>query len=156
VSADADFITAIRWQGPGTRPRGADTVRGFREFVLRGNVVDLAVAVVIGGAFAAVVASFVSDVLTPLLGLIGVPDFREAAVTVGNAQVRYGLFLNALLTFLLVLAAIYFAVVKPMIALAARRRTETDVASETKVCAECLSSIPAAARRCAFCTASQT
>lgn len=130
-------------------------IRGFREFVLRGNVVDLAVAVVIGVAFAAVVASLVEDILTPLLGILGVPDFRTAAVTVGSAQVRYGIFLNALLAFLLVALAIYLFVIKPMNALAARRKTETPVAETTKECPECLSSIPAAARRCAFCTTSQ-
>ncbi len=126
-------------------------MREFREFILRGSVVDLAVAFVIGAAFAAVVGSFVTDILTPLLGLVGLPDFREAAVTVGSAQLRYGLFLNALIIFLLVAAAIFFFVVKPMNALAARRKTEPDVASETKSCPECLSSIPQGARRCAFC-----
>jgi large conductance mechanosensitive channel len=131
-------------------------VSEFRQFILRGNVVDLAVAVVIGAAFAAVVGSFVSDILTPLLGLVGVPDFRSAAVTVGSAEVRYGLFLNALIAFLLVAAAVFFFVVKPMNALAARQKTEPDVASETKPCPECLSNIPAAARRCAFCTATQS
>ncbi len=131
------------------------TVREFREFILRGNVVDLAVAVVIGAAFAAVVGSFVADILTPLLGLLGVPDFRQAAITVGSAEVRYGLFLNALITFLLVAAAIFFFVVKPMNALAARRSTGRESAPTTKDCPECLSSIPAAARRCAFCTAPQ-
>ncbi len=99
-----------------------DPYEEFRDFVLRGNVVDLAVAFVIGAAFAAVVTSFVSDILTPLLGLIGVPDFREASVTVGAAEVRYGVFLNALIAFLLVAAAIFFFVVKPMSALAARRK----------------------------------
>ena len=127
-------------------------MKGFREFILRGNVVDLAVAVVIGAAFAAVVGSFVADILTPLLGLFGVPDFRTASATVGNAEVRYGLFLNALITFLLVAAAIYFFVVKPMNALVTRRKMEQDVASATKECPQCLSSIPAAARRCSFCT----
>ena len=86
---------------------------GFRDFILRGNVVDLAVAVVIAAAFGAVIASFVADILTPLLGLIGVPDFSTLSVTVGAAEVRYGLFLNALITFFLVAAAIYFVIVKP-------------------------------------------
>ncbi len=125
----------------------------FRDFILRGNVVDLAVAFVIGAAFATVVSSFVADILTPLLGLFGVPDFREASVTVGAAQVRYGLFLNALISFLLVAAAVFFFVVKPMNALAARRMSEPDVPA-TANCPECLSSIPAGARRCAFCTTS--
>jgi large conductance mechanosensitive channel len=130
-------------------------VKEFREFVLRGNVVDLAVAFVIGAAFAAVITSFVTDVLTPLLGLVGIPDFRDAAITVGTAEVRYGRFLNALIAFLLVAAAIYFFVVKPMNALAARRKTEPEVDEETKSCPECLSRIPSGASRCAFCAAGQ-
>ena len=128
---------------------------GFREFVLRGNVIELAVAVVIGAAFGAVVTSFVADILTPLLGLVGVPDFREAAVTVGDAQVRYGLFLNALLAFLLVAAAIYFFVVAPMNALEARRQAGAASTPTTKTCTECASEIPIAARRCPMCTQPQ-
>jgi large conductance mechanosensitive channel len=127
-------------------------ISGFREFVLRGNVIDLAVAVVIGAAFGAVVTSFVTDVLTPLLGLVGVPDFRDAAVTVGNAEVRYGLFLNALISFLLVALAIYLFVVQPMNALEARRQRGKDETPTTKTCPECASEIPAAARRCPMCT----
>ena len=130
-------------------------MKEFREFILRGNVVDLAVAVVIGAAFAAVVNSFVADILTPLLGLLGLPDFREASVTVGNAEVRYGLFLNALIAFLLVAAAIFFFVVRPMNALAERSKTGREEAPATKECPECLSSIPARARRCSFCTSPQ-
>ena len=127
-------------------------ISGFREFVLRGNVIDLAVAVVIGAAFGAVVTSFVADVLTPLLGLIGVPDFRDAAVTVGSAEIRYGLFLNALISFLLVALAIYLFVVQPMNALEARRQRGKDETPTTKTCPECASEIPAAARRCPMCT----
>jgi large conductance mechanosensitive channel len=127
-------------------------MQGFREFIMRGNVVDLAVAVVIGAAFGAVIASFVADILTPLLGALGVPDFSTASVTVGDAEVRYGLFLNALITFLLVAAAIYFFVVKPMNALEARRQAGLDEAPTTQTCPECASEIPAAARRCPMCT----
>lgn len=130
-------------------------IREFRDFVLRGNVIDLAVGIVIGAAFVAIVSSFVADVLTPLLGLLGVPDFTRAVVLVGSAEVRYGLFLNALISFLLVAAAIFFFVVKPMNRLADARKTEPDVSSTTKDCPECLSSIPEAARRCAFCTSTQ-
>lgn len=130
-------------------------IREFRDFVLRGNVIDLAVGIVIGAAFGAIVSSFVVDVLTPLLGLLGVPDFTRAVVLVGSAEVRYGLFLNALISFLLVAAAIFFFVVKPMNRLADARKTEPDVSSTTKDCPECLSSIPEAARRCAFCTSTQ-
>jgi large conductance mechanosensitive channel len=127
-------------------------INGFREFILRGNVIDLAVAVVIGAAFGAVVTSFVTDVLTPLLGLLGVPDFRDAAVTVGNAEVRYGLFLNALISFVLVALAIYLFIVQPMNALEARRQRGQDETPTTKTCPECASEIPAAARRCPMCT----
>ena len=127
-------------------------LREFRDFILRGNVVELAVAVVIGAAFGVVITSFVSDILTPLLGLLGVPDFSAASVQVGSAEVRYGRFLNALIAFVLVAAAIFFLVIKPVNALDARRRTEPEVAAETRECPECLSSIPLHARRCAFCT----
>ena len=96
-------------------------VREFREFLLRGNVVDLAVAVVIGAAFGAIVTSLVEDILTPLLGLVGIPDFTTWVITVGEAEMRIGLFLNALISFVLIAAAIFFVVVKPMQALAAAR-----------------------------------
>jgi large conductance mechanosensitive channel len=128
---------------------------GFREFILRGNVIELAVAVVIGAAFGAVVNSFVADILTPLLGLVGVPDLREAAITVGAAEVRYGLFLNALIAFLLVAAAIYLFVVAPMNALEARRQAGAEATPTTKTCPECASEIPMAARRCPMCTQPQ-
>ena len=128
-------------------------MKDFRAFILRGNVVDLAVGLVIGAAFAAVITSFVADILTPLLGLLGVPDFREAAVQVGEAQVRYGLFLNALIAFLLVALAIFVFVVKPVNRMMARRKTGTEVDETVRDCPECLSSIPRAATRCAFCTA---
>lgn len=122
-------------------------LKGFRDFIMRGNVVDLAVAFVIGGAFAAVVTSFVGDILTPLLGLLGVPDFSTLVfVTPGGAEVRYGLFLNALISFALIAAAIYFLVVAPM-----NRRRQPESPS-TKTCPFCASEIPLAAKRCPECT----
>lgn len=127
-------------------------ISGFREFIMRGNVIDLAVAVVIGTAFGAVVGSFVADVLTPLLGLVGLPDFRDASAQVGSAEVRYGLFLNALIAFVLVALAIYLFVVKPMNALEARRQRGAAGTATTKACPECASEIPDAARRCPMCT----
>ena len=130
-------------------------VREFRDFVLRGNVIDLAVAVVIGAAFGTVVNAFVTGILTPLLGLLGLPDLAEWTIRVGTAEVRYGVFLTALIAFLLVAAAIFFFVVRPMNRLNEARRTEPDTASVTRECPECLSSIPQAARRCAFCTSPQ-
>lgn len=127
-------------------------VQGFREFILRGNVVELAVAVVIGAAFGAVVTSFVADILTPLIGIFGTPNFDELTVTIGRAEVRYGLFLNALFSFLMVAAAIYFFVVRPINALEARRQAGAVPTPTSKTCTECTSEIPIAARRCPMCT----
>jgi large conductance mechanosensitive channel len=128
-------------------------IRDFRDFLLRGNVIDLAVAVVIGAAFVAVVTSFVADVLTPLLGLIGVPNFSTLSFTAGEATVSYGLFLNTLISFILVAAAIFFFVVKPMNALAARRAAkEPGEAPTTKPCPFCATDIPMGATRCPHCT----
>ena len=129
---------------------------GFRDFIMRGNVVDLAVAVVIGAAFGALVNSFTTDILTPLLGLVGVPDFRELTLTTpGGAEITYGNFLNALVSFLLVAAAIYFFVVSPLNALEARRQRGAESTPTTKTCTECASEIPMAARRCPMCTQPQ-
>jgi len=127
-------------------------LKEFQAFVLRGNVIDLAVGVVIGGAFGLVISSLVENVLTPLTGIFRVPDFRSLAVEVGPATLSYGLFLNAVISFLLVSAAIFFLVVKPVNKLNERRRTEPDVVSTTRDCPQCLSSIPNAASLCAFCT----
>ena len=124
--------------------------KGFREFILRGNVVDLAVAVVIAGAFGAVIASFVADILTPLLGVFGVPDFSTLTLTVGSASIRYGIFLNVLITFALVAVAIYFFVVKPKAALDARMAAAEE--ATTKACPHCATDIPIAATRCPNCT----
>lgn len=127
----------------------------FKAFLLRGNVVDLAVAVVIGAAFGAVVTSFVANLLTPLIAVPGSTDFSNLRFTVGGGTFNYGQFINDLLAFILIAAAIFFFVVKPVNVLMARHKTEPEVDSTTKECAECLSSIPVAARRCAFCTAQQ-
>jgi len=103
-------------------------VKEFREFLLRGNVVDLAVAVVIGAAFGAVVTSFVEDIITPLLGLIGIPDFSTWTITVGEAELRPGVFLNALISFVVVALAIFFFVIKPMNTAMRRFRKEEETA----------------------------
>ena len=124
-------------------------LKGFRDFIMRGNVVDLAVAFVIGGAFAAVVTSFVSDILTPLLGLLGVPDFATLSFKAGSADVRYGLFLNALIAFILVALVIYFVLVVPMQRM---RRGDESPAPSTKACPFCATDIPIAASRCPNCT----
>jgi large conductance mechanosensitive channel len=128
-------------------------LREFRDFLMRGNVVDLAVAVVIGAAFGAVVTSFTTNILTPLLGILGVPDFSTLSFELGKATVQYGTFLNALVAFILVAAAIFFFVVKPMNAMAARRAAkEPAAAPATKTCPECATEIPVAAKRCPHCT----
>jgi large conductance mechanosensitive channel len=130
-------------------------LKGFKEFLLRGNVVDLAVAVVIGAAFGAVVAAFVKDLLTPLIAAIaGRPDFSALTFTVNNSKFLYGEFINAVVSFLLVAAAIYFFVVVPMKSVMDRMKPKAPVvAPSTQKCPECLSEIPLTARRCAFCTA---
>ncbi len=126
----------------------------FRQFVLRGNVVDLAVAVVIGAAFGAVVASMVEDLITPLIAAVaGKSDFSGLTFELRGSEFRYGEFLNALLSFFVIAAVVFFFVVKPLNTLLARLRPEPAVDQPTRACPECLSDIPAPARRCAFCTA---
>ncbi len=129
-------------------------MKGFKQFLLRGNVVDLAVAVVMGAAFGAVVTALVKDLLTPLIAaVVGKPDFSAFTITINNSKFLYGDFLNALVSFLLIGAAVYFAVVVPMNALMARlQRGEAPPDPTTKQCPECLSTIPIKAHRCAFCT----
>ncbi len=127
-------------------------LQDFKAFILRGNVVDLAIAVVIGAAFGAVVTSLVEDVFTPLLAIPGKTDFSQLSWTIGGGVIKYGSFLNALLAFLSIAFVVFFFVVKPVNALMARRKTEPDVESTTKDCAYCLSSIPVGASVCAFCT----
>jgi large conductance mechanosensitive channel len=128
-------------------------LKEFRSFVLRGNLVDLAVAVVIGTAFTAVVTALVRDLITPLIAAIfGKPMFGALDFTINGSRFAYGDFLNAALSFLIVAAVVFFLVVKPVNMLMARLRTEPDVESPTRGCPECLSQIPVDARRCAFCT----
>ncbi len=128
--------------------------REFRQFLLRGNVVDLAVAVVIGAAFGAVVTALVQDLLTPLIAAIFTqPDFSTLAFTLNNSTFRYGHFINAVISFLVIAAAVFFFVVKPVNMLIARSRRQPPEDPTTMKCPECLSTIPLQARRCAFCTA---
>jgi large conductance mechanosensitive channel len=130
---------------------------GFKKFLLRGNLVDLAVAFVIGAAFATLITALVADFITPLLGLIGGKGaFGNRSFTVRNSVFAYGNFINALIAFLIVAAVLYFFVVVPFSALLARFKKEPDVDVPVRDCPECLSSIPAAASRCAFCTAVST
>ena len=129
-------------------------LKGFRQFMLRGNVIDLAVAVVIGGAFGAVVTALVKDLITPLLAAVGgKPDFSAIAFTVNGSKFPIGDFINSIVSFAMIGAAIYFFVVIPVNALQARiNRGEAPPDPTTKKCPECLSEVPIAARRCAFCT----
>ena len=129
-------------------------IKGFRDFILRGNVVDLAIAVVIGAAFGAVVTAFTASILTPLIAAIGgQPDFSALSFTINGSKFAYGTFINALISFVIVAAVIYFLVVTPMNTMQQRFKTEQPVDKPTRDCPECESSIPATARRCAFCTA---
>jgi len=126
----------------------------FRTFLLRGNVVDLAVGVVIGAAFGAVVTSLVKNLLTPIVAaFIGTPDFSGLTFTINDSRFLYGDFINALIAFLAIAAAVFFFVVKPVNELMERYRTEPDPDERTQKCPECLSQIPVSARRCAFCSA---
>jgi large conductance mechanosensitive channel len=128
-------------------------LREFRTFILRGNLVDLAVAVVVGTAFTAVVNAIVKDLITPLIAAIGgKPNFGNLAFTINGSRFAYGDFLNALVTFLLVSAVLFYVVIKPVNALMDALRTEPEVESPTRPCPQCLSQIPRAASRCAFCT----
>jgi large conductance mechanosensitive channel len=128
-------------------------LKEFRDFILRGNVIDLAVGIVIGAAFGATVTSFVGNVLTPLLGLLRIPDFSTLSFKAGETPVPYGLFLNQLITFVLIAAAIFFFVVKPVNAMTARlKKPEGDDEPPIKTCPYCATDIPAAATRCPHCT----
>ena len=129
-------------------------MKEFRQFILRGNLVDLAVAVVIGAAFTALVTALVADLITPFLAAIGGnPDFSQLSFTINGSHLLYGSFVNALISFVIIAAVLFFLVVKPVNALMNMRRTEPEVEQTTHACPECLSQIPLAARRCAFCTA---
>ena len=116
-------------------------IKELQDFLFRGNIVDLAVAVVIGGAFAILIASLVADIITPLLGLLGIPDFSTWTIEVGDAEMRIGLFLNALISFLIIGAAIFFIVVKPMNAISARSAKDEEAEPEGPTEVELLTEI---------------
>ena len=129
-------------------------LREFKQFLLRGNVIDLAVAVVIGAAFGAVVTALVEDLVTPLIAAIGgQPDFSGLDFTINKSRFLYGAFLNSLISFVVIAAVIFFFVIKPVNVLIERARREPPADPTTMKCPECLSEIPIGARRCAFCTA---
>lgn len=128
-------------------------LKEFKLFLLRGNVVDLAVGVVIGAAFSSIVTALVSDLITPFIAAIAkVPDFSDLFFTLNNSKFMYGHFLNALISFLLVAVTIFFFIIKPMNFLIAKSRKEEPVDPTTKKCKECLSEIPIDAKRCSHCT----
>ena len=128
-------------------------LKGFKEFIMRGNVIDLAVAVVIGAAFGAVITAFVTNILTPLIAaIVGKPDFSAFVASLNGSEIKYGLFLNALISFLLIAAAIYFVMVAPMNAWKARQaRGQAPPDPTTKTCDACLETIAIAARKCKWC-----
>jgi large conductance mechanosensitive channel len=133
-------------------------MKGFKQFIMRGNVLDLAVAVVVGAAFGAVVTALVKDLITPLVAaIVGKPDFSAIQFEINGSKFLMGDFINALISFLLIAAAVYFFVILPVnVLMAQMRRGETPPDPTTKPCPECLSTIPIAARRCAFCTTALT
>ncbi|QQR78596.1 MAG: large conductance mechanosensitive channel protein MscL [Candidatus Moraniibacteriota bacterium] len=128
-------------------------LKEFKQFLLRGNVVDLAVGVVVGAAFGTIVTALVSDLLTPLIAaIVQVPDFGGLSFTLNGSEFKYGHFLNALISFILVAGAVFFFVVKPMNLLITKARQEPSADPTTKKCRECLSEIPIEAKRCSHCT----
>jgi large conductance mechanosensitive channel len=134
-------------------PYGGRMLKGFRDFILRGNVVDLAIAVIIGAAFNAIVTSLVGDVLNPLIAaVIGKPDFSGVILHIGSGNIKVGNFLNAVVSFVIVASVVYFCIVLPLNHLLSRiKKPEAAAAPTTKPCPECLSDIPLAAKRCAHC-----
>ncbi|MDQ2787448.1 MAG: large conductance mechanosensitive channel protein MscL [Chloroflexota bacterium] len=125
----------------------------FKAFILRGNVVDLAVGIIIGAAFGTVVSAFVKDLITPLIAAIGgKPDFAALGFTINHSRFLLGDFINAVVSFLIIALVVFFFVVRPVNALMNLRKTETPAIAKTRECPYCLSSIPIAASRCAFCT----
>ena len=130
-------------------------LQGFKAFLLRGNVVDMAVGIVVGAAFGTVVSSFVKDLLTPLIAaIVKQPDFSKVAFTINGSKFMIGSFINELISFLLIATAVYFFVVMPVTRLMAR--FDPPAPPATKKCPECLSDIPVGAKRCAFCTSAVT
>jgi large conductance mechanosensitive channel len=152
LTACGRAVNVARHDVAGSRQQWRRAVKGFKDFMLRGNVAGLAVAFVIGGAFGVLVQGFVKDFITPLIAIPGGGgDFASYTFTVGHGTFRYGDFLDLLIAFVLVAAAVYFALVLPMQKLEARRASPA-TESTTRPCPECLSNIPLAARRCSFCT----
>lgn len=130
---------------------------GFKKFLLRGNLIDLAIAVVIGAAFGTVITAIVSDLITPLIGALGKkPDFSQLYFTINSSKFLYGDFLNKLISFAIVAAVVYFVIIAPIARMTAKLSKPEDPTAPKRECPECLSSIPAAATRCMYCTAVST
>ncbi len=128
-------------------------IKGFRDFIMRGNVIDLAVAVIIGAAFSAIVTSFVTNIITPLIAaLVGKPDFSALVLHVNGGIITYGTFLNSVISFLLLASVVYFIIVAPMNYAMAKFKKPVVEEVTTRPCPQCLSDIPLAAHRCRFCT----
>ncbi|MDE1870976.1 MAG: large conductance mechanosensitive channel protein MscL [Candidatus Micrarchaeota archaeon] len=130
-------------------------VSEFKDFIMKGNVIDLAVAVVIGVAFNAAVTAFVTDIITPLIGVPGHVDFSSLAYTVHGSVFLIGSFVNAIISFVTIALVVFFFIVKPVSKIKERKTMKEKGTTATKQCTECLSTIPAAAKRCAFCTSKQ-
>lgn len=124
----------------------------FKSFIMKGNVIDLAVAVVIGVAFNAVVTAFVTDVITPLIGIPGHVDFSSLTYTINGSVFMIGSFVNAVISFITIALVVFFFIVKPISKIKERTTVKEKGTAATKQCPECLSTVPAAAKRCAFCT----
>ena len=128
-------------------------LKGFRDFLLRGNVVDLAVAVIIGGAFGKIIDALVKDIITPFLGVFGsTPDFSSLVVTINKSKFMLGDFINNLISFIIIAGVIYFFIVIPMNRVMLRVKRGEKVDPTEKTCPECLSMVPLKAKRCKFCT----
>jgi large conductance mechanosensitive channel len=151
IEAATALAEAEEETAKGLRGAGLNAAREFKAFILRGNVVDLAIGVVIGAAFGTLVSSLVKNLVTPMTGVFGrLPDFSSLTVTVVHAKFRYGAFINDLLSFLIVAVVVFFFVVKPLNRLMARM--PVSVGAVERDCPECLARIPAGARRCMYCT----
>lgn len=127
-------------------------IKEFKAFLLRGNVVDLAVGIVIGAAFVGMVESLVENILTPLVGFFGTPDFSGLSIRAGKSEITYGAFLNSAISFVMLAAAVFFFAIKPINKLTGKAKRADDEGPPNRECPHCLSSIPKAAGRCAFCT----
>ena len=128
-------------------------IKGFKEFILRGNVIDLAVAVIVGAAFTAIVTSLVTNIITPLLAaIVGKPDFSALKFTLHGGVITYGTFLNSVISFLLLASVVYFGIMVPMNFFLAKIKRPVELPVTTKACPQCLSDVPLAATRCRFCT----